>query len=233
MFLDTSDGVKLRCSYLGAPKTEGIDPKSVVPIILIHDWDGTRNDLAQFAFYLQNLGHAVILPDLRGHGDSVRVTGVEEPIDAAKFRKAEVMSAQKDIETCKKFLVKRHNLGELNIDLLCVVAVGQSSVLAVQWTLNDWVAFPAYNAKGTKQGQDVKALMLISPIKKLKGVSMVQNLKHVLFSGARGQALPLMIMWGESEETSRETESIYNALKKSRPDLSGVEDHNKVCRFGG
>jgi hypothetical protein len=237
MILDTSDGVRLRVTYLAPPEkqkpkqakvgspTEAAPtgPDKAVPFILLHDWEGSRNDLAQYAIFLQRQGHAVIVPDLRGHGGSTEVVGVNKPIDATKFRKNEVMMAQKDIERCKKFLVQQHNKGEVNIDLLCVVAVGKTSVLAVQWTLNDWVAFPAYNSDGIKQGQDVKALMLVSPLKKLAGVSLLPTLKHGLFSGGRA-TMPVMVVWGASEETAKESEAIYNSLKKSRPDPSDIAD---------
>ena len=236
MILDTSDGVRLRVTYLAPPKNQkakqakvGSSPEATggsdkaVPFILLHDWEGSRNDLAQYALFLQQQGHAVIVPDLRGHGGSTEVVGVAKPIDAAKFRKNEVMTAQKDIERCKKFLVQQHNKGEVNIDLLCVVAVGKTSVLAVQWSLNDWVAFPAFNSKGIKQGQDVKALMLVSPLKKLAGVSLLPTLKHGLFSGGQS-TMPVMVVWGASEETAKESEAIYTSLKKSRPDPSDISD---------
>ncbi len=228
IILDTSDGVRLRVTYLAPPKAKGAEgpTNQAIPFILLHDWEGSRNDLAQYAFFLQRQGHAVIVPDLRGHGGSTEVVGRNQKIDAAKFRKNEVASAQKDIERCKKYLVQQHNKGEVNIDLLCVVAVGKTSVLAVQWTLNDWVAFPAFNTKGIKQGQDVKALMLVSPVKKLAGISILPTLKHGLFSG-RGPTLPMLIVWGASEENARECESIYNTLKKSRPDVSDIENDNR------
>ncbi|MFT5303250.1 MAG: hypothetical protein ACI87E_002602 [Mariniblastus sp.] len=231
MYLETSDGVKLRCTYLAAPKlapgAEKVDPnQKPVPFILLHDWEGNRNDLAGYAKYLQRLGHAVILPDLRGHGGStvVSVQGRAVDIDVAKFQRNEVLTAVKDIERCKKFLVQQHNKGELNIDLLCVVAVGKTSVLAVRWTLSDWVAFPPYNSQGIKQGQDVKALMLISPTKKLAGASLLPSLKSPLFSGAGGPALPMLVMWSASDENAKESESISKALEKMRPDFGEIED---------
>ena len=230
LILGTMDGVKLKCTYFAAAKsTDGESGKSVVPIILLHDWAGDRRQLLEFGAFLQSAGHAALVPDLRGHGESVNVTGLETPIDATKFRKGEVASTQKDIERCKKFLVQRHNAGEVNIDLLCVVAVGQTCVLAVEWTLNDWFAFPPYNTKGIKQGQDVKALLLVSPEKKLAGVSLLPNLKHPLYTGAEGAPIPMMILWGASDDSAKDSEFIHENLKKARPDVSEIED--KAMRF--
>lgn len=228
MILDTKDGVKLKCTYFASPKSlEGEGGHSVVPIILLHDWEGDRRQLLEFGAFLQSVGHAAIIPDLRGHGESTQVAGGGATLDATRFRKGEVTSAQKDIERCKKYLVQRHNEGQVNIDLLCVVAVGKTGVLAVQWTLNDWFAFPPFNPKGIKQGQDVKALLLVSPQKKLAGISMVPNLKHPLFTGANGNAIPMAILWGASDEMVKDSEAIFKLLEKARPDVSDIDDKTK------
>ena len=120
IILDTPDGVRLKCTYFAPPKLK--DPEASVsatpamPFILLHGWDGDRRQLLKYGLYLQKAGHAVIVPDLRGHGQSLSVEGLKKPLDYKKFRKQEVMSAQKDIERCKKFLVQKHNQGEVNID---------------------------------------------------------------------------------------------------------------------
>ena len=67
--LTTKDGVRLNAIYY-----EGTEGETTVPVIVLHDWkqkeDGkTYETLAE---YLQSKGYAVILPDLRGHGDSTR-----------------------------------------------------------------------------------------------------------------------------------------------------------------
>ena len=227
LFLDTKDGVRLKCTYFPPPKSEGGKARVVLPFILLHDWDGDRNQMLGYASFLQNSGHAAIVPDLRGHGDSTEVIGLKKPIDYKKFRKSDVMSAQKDIERCKKFLVQQHNKQEVNVDLLCVVAVGQTSVLAVEWTLNDWFAFPARNVQGIKQGQDVKALMLVSPTKKMAGISMMNNLKHPMIAGNAGPGIPLMVMWSSTDETAKESEAIANFLEDARPDTSAIEDKSE------
>jgi len=192
--LATSDGVKLTVTYFGPPVAEDEKAKAI-PFILLHEWEGDRSQLLQYGAFLQKLGHAVIVPDLRGHGESTTVESLKKPIDATKFRKNEISSVQKDIERCKKYLVQRNNEGEVNIDMLTVVAVGGTSVLAVEWVINDWFAFPPISASGIKQGQDVKSLILVSPRKKLKGISLAVDWKHPLYTGAKGSALPLMIIW--------------------------------------
>ncbi len=229
LILDTPDGVHLKCTYFAPPKlkdaAEGAPATPAMPFILLHGWDGDRRELLNYGLYLQKSGHAVIVPDLRGHGQSVSVEGLKKPLDYKKFRKPEVMSAQKDIERCKKFLVQKHNQGEVNIDLLSVVAVGDTSVLAVQWVLNDWYAFPSHNPQGIKQGQDVKSLMLVSPVKKLAGVSMMNNIQHPLFTGVDGTgAMPMLVLWSSFEKTAKESKEIAEIFGKHRPDISKIED---------
>jgi hypothetical protein len=224
MILDTTDGVRLKCTYFAPPKSEGNEDKVVLPFILLHEWDGDRRQMLGYAAFLQSAGHAAIVPDLRGHGESTQVVGLNKPLDYTKFRKTEVMTAMKDIERCKKFLVQQHNKHEVNVDLLCVVAVGQTSVLAVQWTLNDWFAFPPRNPQGVKQGQDVKALMLVSPVKKLAGISMVPMLNHPMFSGANGLGLPTLVFWNANEDSAKDSEAIADLMEKNRPDVSSIDD---------
>lgn len=229
IILDTPDGVRLRCTYFAPPKLKdaeaSVSATPAMPFILLHGWDGDRRQLLKYGLYLQKAGHAVIVPDLRGHGQSLSVEGLKKPLDYKKFRKQEVMSAQKDIERCKKFLVQKHNQGEVNIDLLSLMAVGETSVLAVQWVLNDWFAFPSHNPQGIKQGQDVKSLMLVSPVKKLAGVSMMNNIQHPLFTSVNGtEAMPMLVLWSSFEKTAKESAEIAEILGKHRPDNSKIED---------
>lgn len=225
--LDTSDGVQLKCTYFKAAALEGADQdagKVTIPFILLHDWEGTRADMLPFAQYLQSLGCAVIVPDLRGHGESTAVAKSTTPLDYEKFRKSEVLTTLKDIETCKKYLVQRNNDGELNIDMLNLVAVGETAVLAVRWTLADWYAFPPVQG-GIKQGQDVKSLTMISPRRKLAGISLNTEVKHSLFAGSIGPNLPTMIVWAADDESGAKDGSwIYETMRKGRPDVDKIED---------
>lgn len=227
--LETKDKVQMKATYFaaGSPtadeKQEG-NGKSVVPIILVHDWDGDRAQVLNFGRYLQNAGFAVIAPDLRGHGESVQVTGQPKELNYKRFRKSEIASVRWDIERCKKYLVKRHNEGNVNVDMLTVVAVGKSCALAVQWTIGDWFDFPAISAKGIKQGQDVKALVLVSPRKKLQTMLMPELMKHPLFTGKGGEeAMPIMMIWGQGK-AAKDGEYLSERLKKARPDLSDIKD---------
>ena len=122
--LQTKDGVQLRCDFY--PGTNG---KETVPVMLLHGWEGPRGqgnstDFEGLALYLQRAGHAVLVPTFRGHPGSTQVetvAGVVE-FDREKMGGADLAAMVRfDLEAAKKFLVKKHNEEQLNIEMLCVV----------------------------------------------------------------------------------------------------------------
>jgi len=173
------------------------------------------------ATYLQSQGHAVIVPDLRGHGESTVVTGMSEALDHTKFKKKQVLSTVGDIDQCKRFLMKKNNEGELNIDLLNVVAVGDSCHLAIAWSINDW-SWPSVGSM--KQGQDVKSLILFSPTSKFSGSVLKKLAKSPLVSGKQSQALPMLVMWGSQAADGAAASQFVTDLRKHRPEASAEDD---------
>lgn len=223
--IESTDGVLLKCMWY--PGTEG---KQTVPVILVHDLERTRDDMLPLAEHLQKEGHAVIVPDLRGHGLSTTVAGEDDPIDYSEFKKAQLASMVIDIDTCKRFLMRRNNAGELNIEMLTVVANHRSCIHAVNWAVSDW-AWPRL-ADGTKQGQDIKALVLISPVKRYKSLSMNSALKAPCMSG-KGIMRPISVtmVWGrQAEKIDREVDSIYRLILKGRTDPSEIPMDEKWDR---
>lgn len=143
------------------PGTKG---KDSVPIILVHGYKGSRADFAPLAEFLQTQhGHAVLVPDLRGHGESTEVLlgNSKKPLEYDRLNTDHWEAMVKfDLEACKKFLMAKNNAGELNIEKLCLVAADMGAVVAMNWAVWDW-HWPVL-ATG-KQGQDVKCLILLSP----------------------------------------------------------------------
>ena len=209
VLIETKDQVQLRAEWFAGTKG-----KETVPMIMIHDWDSDRTKLTALARKLQQKeGYAVVVPDLRGHGDSLTVKGMDDELDRKRFKKNEMASFFEDIDACRRFLQEKNDAGELNLDMLAVLACGKMSIHAVNWCVSDWSWEPM---NGVKQGQNVKSLFLISPRRRFKSLSMSQSLKTRLFS-SKSNALPLMICWGqENEDSDKEGQAIYKSLKKSR-----------------
>lgn len=205
--LVTKDRVKLVATWYGG--TEG---KNTVPIIMVHMEKGNRHDYEALALYLQAQGHAVIVPDLRGHGDSTSVEGsdmkleVDENMPVFHYQRM----AEYDLETVKSFLMNKHHQGELNIDKLCVVGAEMGAVVAMNWAMLDW-SWPVL-ATG-KQGQDVKAVVLISPVEKFKNLKMSEALSH---PGIKRYVSVYVVMGASDSRAVKEGTQIFKTLDRGR-----------------
>ncbi len=189
----TADGLTLAATFYGSKLG-----KKAVPIILLHALKGSRSDFDELALKLQRAGHAVIAPDLRGHG--IDRDGELRPEDYPAM-------VAFDVEAVKRFLMAKNNAGELNIDKLCVVGVEMGAAVAVHWAVLDW-SWPRL-ATG-KQGQDVKALVLISPEWAFKTLRLHEAVTEPSF-----RALSLLIVAGKSNKKDyTDAKRIYNSVER-------------------
>jgi pimeloyl-ACP methyl ester carboxylesterase len=221
VMLDTKDGVIIHCTYYPGP-----EKKTTVPLILLHDWDGSRTDLHTLANFLQQtLGHAVIVPDLRGHGTSVRLRNSEKPIERDKMNKLGIESMMLDVEAVKSYLLQRNNEEKLNIEQLGVLGVGFGGTLALNWAVRDWQVrnLPTY-----KMGQDVKALILISPRQTFKGVNVNPALKNSLILSR----ISLLLAVG-TQDAARHADAkrIFKAFEGARGDDVAERDKDAVRMY--
>lgn len=164
--LPTKDMLQLTCTFY-----PGTKKKESVPVVLLHDYKGNRRDWENLALQLQKeQGFAVIVPDLRGHGDSTN-KGTQK-LEATGMAPQEFQLMYKiDLERVKTFLMEKHNAGQLNIDKLSVCGCGMGALVGMLWSAQDW-SWPIL-ATG-KQGQDVKAVAMISPDFAFKSLSMAE-----------------------------------------------------------
>lgn len=217
--LDTNDGVQLRCTYYPGgvfqvdEKTfKKVDGKNVVPIILIHGWEGQRGDFDELAKALQRRGHASIIPDLRGHGSSTtqQIPGrdMTRTLSADKMNKLDVVAMiTADLEAVKSFLMKENNAGNLNIEMLCVIGSQTGAMLAMNWSFRDW-SWP--QLPSIKQGQDVKALVLLSPDRQFKGITSDEAMRH---PAIRSQ-LSVMIVSGRQSPDYADAKRIFDNFER-------------------
>src|SRR5438874_1336909 len=180
--LVTADGVQLKINYFPSTARKGSpQAKQVTPVVLLHDYKSSRAVFAQLVEKLQTLPQgeanrppfAAVTVDLRAHGESVKkvsANGTQVDLDAAKINKDDLNAmARLDMEAVRNFLVGKNDAGDVNLNKLCLIGSGMGASVAANWALADWTAPPL--AVG-KQGQDVKAIVLISPRWTFNGLSM-------------------------------------------------------------
>ncbi len=209
----TRDGVKLLATFY--PGTGG---KETVPIILLHGFEGSRADWRSLPESLQQRGYAILVPDLRGHGRSTQVDGMQRPLEARSMPQAAVYAIPGeagDVEACKKFLIAKNDAGELNLNKLCLIGSEMGAVMALEWSRLDWSwpPLPTY-----KQGQDVKGLVLISPSWAFRGV----QIRDAMADPVICRDIGMYILVGEGKSKAlRNANRLYSTFLRCRP---GTED---------
>lgn len=217
--LKTRDGVQLSATYYPSP-LEGEAQKDAVPVILLHPYKGSRADFSDLALALQGAGCAVLAPDLRGHGLSTRrinSDGKEVEIEQALMTRNDFEAMghadtkwSGDVEACNNFLRARNNAKELNIDKLVLVGAEMGAAVAVNWAQSDW-SWPVLPG-APKQGQDVKALVLLSPEWSFRGLQIGNAIGDRDFVGR----LSWMIMVGEQDQRfNSEAKRLFSALQRT------------------
>lgn len=220
--LMTPDGVALKATFF--PGSRG---KESVPVILLHSWKGNRKEFITLAFTLHQAGHAVLVPDLRGHGQSTIAAGRE--LSATRIGPTDIgLMVQNDMETLKSYLVKKNNAEELNIEKLCVVGSEMGATVAMNWAVLDW-SWPQY--PGVKQGQHVKALVLLSPERNFKGVGAEEFLRNPLLN----RFVSIYILLGNGDaKIAKSVDLMYSTLAKLHPEpAEGQEEKEKTLFFKG
>ena len=213
--LTTGDGLDLAVLYY--PSKRG---KEAVPVILLHGVGGSGADYRGLAEHLQAAGHAVLVPDLRGHVGSTAFQDVKKkeldyknmPTVMYHYMYAKGM----DVEVCKSHLIKENNKGQCNIEKLCVVGAGLGATVAMNWSLVDWSYTPLIG--GIKRGQDVQALVLLSPSWTDKTVSVNTPIRNPLILNK----LSLYILVGKRGREMGDATKIHNRIKAAR-DGTGKE----------
>jgi pimeloyl-ACP methyl ester carboxylesterase len=222
----TKDGWEIHATYY-----PGKLKKNAVPFIMLHGFGGSRADYDGLAKYLQSLGHAAIVPDLRGHGQSNTRPGpkgetVEEPEDLSNN---EIKGFAADVEACKKFLREKNNAGELNIEMLTVIGADVSCITALQWSNYDWNVqnLPAY-----KQGKDVKMVVLLSPTQSFKGNSISPTMTQ---PAVKKELTIVMIVGREDSKSFADARKMNTQLENFRPEMKkdDVKNEDRSLFFFG
>jgi len=229
--LECQDLLQMKCMWY--PGNKG---KETVPIVILHGYKGSGDDVKGLALALQAQGHAVLVPDLRGHGKSTKIKRPNlkaEEVDVAKFKNNDFLQIAvrltretiPDLEYVKSYIKDRNNAEELNMEKLCVIGVGEMGcTLAVKWAITDW----SWQTLATgKQGKDVRAIALISPEGNWKGLNLIRDLDD-----AEVNRLSYLVMAGRSSATHKaDADRIVNKLKLTHPDPPKDEVREKQDLF--
>lgn len=234
--LTTDDGLDLNATYFAGTKGQ-----ESIPVIIIHGL-GLKDSSKDFtqagglAEYLQeNLGCAVIVPDLRGHGESTNWSAEKikelkdnhkrplKPLKAADLKPLDCeLMIRQDLIAVKDFLWKKNNDKMLNLNKLVVIGVDEGAILALNYAYYDALGYDyqggeAYYDKAhtVQLGDFVKGVVLISPphiSRKVKNLA----LKNPAFC----IKLPVMIVAGnQDKENFPEAERLHNIFIGQRPKL--------------
>lgn len=164
-------------------------------VVLLHGKGGSKRAWDNgFAPVLQKNGYAVVSVDLRKHGKSQpnapgggnqnQKGGRGDNLSALDYKAMVVF----DMETIWKFLFDEHQKKHLNMQKTAIIASDMSVPIALNYALLDWGKVPYDDAPvlaaKTPKGQTVRALVLISPESRVKGLTSSQpsvSLKEPVF----------------------------------------------------
>lgn len=209
--LRTEDGWPIHITYFPSP-----EEKKAPVVVLLHGqgddrlvWrQGPKRGLAE---RLQDHGYFVITVDLRKHGES-RPPGQRR--DAENLRPGDYRAmVNRDLEAVKKFIYEQHQQKKLNMRKMAIVAAEESAPIAVQYALMDWLKKPWPDAPTfaarTPRGQDVRALVLLSPKEAVPGILAARALRQ-LRNPAWG--VSFLVMYGS--RNNRDVEKAANNVYK-------------------
>ena len=224
------DGWPIHFTYY--PSSKGKDASCV---LLLHGLIGqNRNrvewDASALAKRLSKDEFAVIAVDLRKHGDSKAPKDAPERIKTAKVSKFDYIAmVELDLDAIKKFIYDEHQNRRLNMRKTAIVAADASTVLAVNFASLDWLQkphddAPVLSAK-TPRGQDIQALVLLSPEESLSGLTASKPVHDVL----RPAGVASILIYGDKNDSdSRVAEKLFTQFGGDNQD----KENQRIYKSG-
>lgn len=162
---------------------------------------------------------AVIAVDLRKHGESKAPESASVQAKSDKLSKFDYEGmVLGDLEAIKKFIYAEHQAQRLNMRKLGVVATDMSTAIALNWAQYDWSKKPFDDAPTlaakTPRGQDVQALVLVSPVDSLSGVGTINATRFLRKTGIS----VLMLSSKKVSSENRTATKIYSQLGGTQQD---------------
>lgn len=180
---------------------------SAAPVLLIHEKGRSLQDFQEpiaelkkvtLAEHLQEEGFAVLAFDLSGHG-----ANPHRELNERGWR-----AMTEDVQAAYRFLLDRHNRGELNLARLGVIGVGEGANLATIWA-----SLPGAAVSSEGRSSDLAALISISPMSD----NVSQGLRVGTTLATLAQRVPIQVLSGERDAASKEiVASIRPILERTR-----------------
>lgn len=189
---------------------------------LMWDKGSSPRDLDPLPVQLQKRGYAVITVDPRKHGESI--VNADDRIQANDY----AAIALGDMGAVKDFLYAEHQAQRLNMQKLAVIGSGTGAAIAASFADLDWKRAPYDDAplpaERTPRGQDVKALVLISPETSAGRIKTTTALRPL-----RGPAINmgLLVVVGKDDSADkRQAKTVYDAFAGGS---KGASDNPRVA----
>lgn len=213
----TADGWPLKLTYYKS--SQG---KEAAVVVLLHPKNESRMvwtaPKVGFAEKLQQQGFAVIALDFRKHGQSKDKDGTTEEetkksttekdksskkSSGGDLKPADYIGMVGDLEAVKKMIFEEHQKGNLNMRKTAIIAPAMSSSIAIAFAANDWAKKPYDDASTpaarTPRGQDVQALVLLSPDSAIPGVVV-----HQIAPALKALPISSLIAVGKNDPQDKE-----------------------------
>ncbi|MBC8115484.1 MAG: alpha/beta fold hydrolase [Candidatus Saccharimonas sp.] len=220
--LFAKDGAEIKVTYFKS--NVGQDAAVVV---MLHGKGGSRLIWKAYAEALQKADFAVITVDLRGYGESTGgpggTGGGKKSDTSAPKAKDYVNMVGLDMEAVKKFLFDEHQKKQLNMNKMGIVATDMSTPVAIAYTEFDWEKKPYDDAptlaQGTPRGQDVQALVLLSPEATAPGLNVSKSLAVI-----RVLARPVLLGVGSKNKSDlTAANKMYDLLAPKKEEQAHIE----------
>lgn len=237
--LTTSDGVNIHITYY-----RSLRGKESPVVVLLHGKDGNRfiwQGQDGLAASLQREGIAVVTVDLRGHGESkggAAVAGNANQPNGGKKGAAKVAGMKPadyramvefDMEAVKKFIYDEHQAENLNMNRLGVVGADMGASVAANFAANDWIKEPHEDGQPgfqTPRGQDVRALVLISPQSNFPGLTMAKAINELRTPAYK---VGFLFAVGKNDPQANQAKKMYDQASA----LGGKEDRIFLREYAG
>ena len=224
----TKDGWPLKVMYY-----QSESGKDAPVVVLLHGknssqlaW-GAQSQSGGFIRRLVEQKYAVVAVDFRKHGLSKPKSddaedGKPKPKPSTRLTKTDFQAMiGGDLEAVKKFVYEEHQEGRLNMRRLAIVAPEMSAPMGLIFTAFDWQKSPHDDAPTaalrTPRGQDVQAMVLISP-GTIPGISPNRSLIYL-----KPKPIAFLICVGEKDKYDRkQASSIFAKLGGTNKKREGM-----------